>query len=129
MNKIEGMENEAIKKIREVVNAETIIGEPIIAEGGVTIIPVSKVAYGFASGGSDLSAKNTEKKDLFGGGSGGGVSITPVAFLVISGSDVKLLQVQSFFSSIDRIVAMTPELMDKIKGMFKKKKSNKEEKE
>ena len=68
-----------IEKIRDLVDTSTIIGEPIYAEGGVTIIPVSKVTYGFASGGADFPSKNAN--ELFGGGGGAGVTITPVALI------------------------------------------------
>lgn len=75
---LEGMMSVTLDKIREMVGSNTIIGEPITLEG-TTILPVSKVTFGFASGGSDFGAKTT--KELFGGGSGAGVSVTPVAFL------------------------------------------------
>ena len=71
-----------MEKIRDMVDVQTIIGDPIVAAPGITIIPISKVSYGFASGGSDLPAKNNPK-DLFGGGAGAGVSIQPVGFLVV----------------------------------------------
>ena len=83
-----------MEKIRDMVDVQTIIGDPIVAAPGITIIPISKVSYGFASGGSDLPAKNNPK-DLFGGGAGAGVSIQPVGFLVVQDGDVKLLQNQA----------------------------------
>ncbi len=123
-NKIDGLMDGALNKIKEIVNADTIIGKAITTEEGTVVIPVSKVSYGFASGGSDFSSKHSENKDMFGGGNGAGVSIVPVAFLVISGGDVKLLQVESFSSSLDRIIAMTPELVDKIVSAIKKRKKD-----
>lgn len=80
-----------MEKMREMVDVQTIIGDPIVVSDKVTIVPVSKVSYGFASGGSDLPVK-TNPKDLFGGGAGAGVSIQPVAFLVVQEDGVRLLQ-------------------------------------
>lgn len=123
-NKIEGLMNSALEKIKEVVNADTIIGKSITTEDGTIVIPVSKVSYGFASGGSDFSSKKSAEKDMFGGGNGAGVSIVPVAFLVVSGGDVKLLQIESFSSSLDRIISMTPDVIDKITSAIKKRKES-----
>ena len=87
---IDNLMNITMDKIKEMVDVNTIVGTPITAEDGTLIIPVSKVSYGFASGGSDLPTKN-EKKDLFGGGSGAGVTIQPIAFLTVyKGHDIPL---------------------------------------
>lgn len=123
-NKIEGLMDSALDKIKEIVNADTIIGESITTEDGTVIIPVSKVSYGFASGGTDFSSKKSDQKDRFGGANGAGVSISPVAFLVVSNGDVKLLQIESFSSSLDRIISMTPDIIDKIKNALKRKQSS-----
>lgn len=120
-NKIEGLMDSALDKIKEIVNADTIIGKSITTEDGTVIIPVSKVSYGFASGGTDFSSKKSDQKDRFGGANGAGVSILPVAFLVVSNGDVKLLQIESFSSSLDRIISMTPDIIDKIKNALKRK--------
>lgn len=123
-NKIEGLMDSTLDKIKEIVNADTIIGKSIITEDGTVIIPVSKVSYGFASGGTDFSSKKSDQKDRFGGANGAGVSISPVAFLVVSNGDVKLLQVESFSSSLDRIISMTPDIIDKIKNALKRKQNS-----
>lgn len=115
---IEGMMNSTMQKIREMVDVNTIIGDPVTSPDGTVIIPVSKVTYGFAAGGSDLPTKS--QKDLFGGGSGAGISITPIAFLSIYQGDVKLLQVEPFNTSADRVISMVPEVVDKISALFKK---------
>lgn len=91
-NSIQEILNDSMKNLRDLVGTETIIGKAIEAPGGTIIIPVSKVSFGFASGGSDLPT--AKPKDLFGGGSGGGVTVTPIAFLVITGAgEVRLMQV------------------------------------
>lgn len=124
-NSIENLMDSTLSKLKEIVNADTIIGESINTPGGTVVIPVSKVSYGFASGGSDLCSNKTDK-NLFGGGNGAGVSISPVAFLVISGNDVKLLQIESFSSSLDRVISMAPDVIDKISKFLKKKKESKD---
>lgn len=124
-NSIENLMDSTLSKLKEIVNADTIIGESINTPGGTVVIPVSKVSYGFASGGSDLCSSKTDK-NLFGGGNGAGVSISPVAFLVISGNDVKLLQIESFSSSLDRVISMAPDVIDKISKFLKKKKESKD---
>lgn len=111
-----------IEKIRDLVDTSTIIGEAIYAEGGVTIIPVSKVTYGFASGGSDFPSKNNT--ELFGGGGGAGVTITPVAFLVISNGEVTLKHITAYDNAAERVVNLVPEMFDKVTGLVKKTKKD-----
>ena len=110
-----------IEKIRELVDTSTIIGEAIYAEGGTTIIPVSKVTYGFASGGADFPSKSS--KELFGGGGGAGVTITPVAFLVISGGEVTLKHITAYDNAAERVVNLVPEMFDKVTGFINKAKA------
>ena len=95
-------------------------GKPIITEDGTTILPVSKVSFGFASGGTDFDGKNAANKDLFGGGSGAGVNIQPVAFLVIKDGCVRTIQLSDTSNTIDRALTMLPELVDKLAAMVKK---------
>ncbi len=116
---IQGMMDTAMQKIKEMIDVNTIIGNPISASADVTIIPVSKVSFGFGSGGSDISSKST--KDLFGGGCAAGVSIQPLAFIVVSGKDVKILDVSQSKNTTDRVVKMVPDLIDKISELFNKK--------
>jgi len=106
------------------VDVDTIIGTPITSADGTTIIPVSKVSYGFASGGSDIRAKKENQRTGFGGGSGAGVTINPVGFLAILKGDVKFIPITKYDGPADRIVGMVPELFDKIKGLFQKDKNN-----
>ena len=85
------------------------------------MIPVSKVTYGYTSGGTDLPSK--QNKELFGGAGGGGISITPVAFIVIQDSKVRLMQINNYTSSADRAIAMIPELVDKVSELLQSKKA------
>ena len=109
-----------MEKIKEMIDVNTIIGEPITSPDGTLIIPVSKVSYGFAAGGSDLPTKN---KDCFGGGSGAGVTIQPVAFLTVYQGDVRLVSVDREEGTADKLVNMIPDVLKKVKGVFKKDKS------
>lgn len=120
---IEGLMDTTLDKIKQMVDVNTVIGTPITAGDGTTIIPVSKVTYGFASGGSEFASKKSQDKNLFGGGSGAGVTINPIAFIAVSNGDVKLLNIESYSDSQDRAVAILPELIDKITSLFKKDKS------
>lgn len=119
---INSLMDTTMKKIKEMIDVNTIIGDPITTPDGTTIIPVSKVSYGFASGGSDLPTKR-ENKDCFGGGSGAGVTINPVAFLSVSKGSVKLIPIEKYDGAVDRIVGMVPDLFDKVTDMLKKDKT------
>lgn len=114
-NNIKEIMDTTMDKLHAMVDANTIIGEPITA-GGITILPISKVSFGLASGGSDIPNKHSQQ--IFGGGGGAGVSITPVAFIAIKDGDARLLQIYSDATSVDRAIQMAPELFDKIKELF-----------
>ena len=118
--KLEGIMGVTMGKIKEMVDVNTVIGDPVTVPDGTVIIPVSKVTYGFASGGSDIAGKKETANDLFGGGAGAGITIVPIAFISISNGDVKLLQVEPFNNSTDRIIGMLPDIIDKISSAFKK---------
>ena len=123
---IDNMLEKTMQKIKEMVDINTIIGDPIVVNN-TSIIPISKVTYGFASGGSEFpnnkkSDDNKENKEpLFGGGSGAGVTISPIAFLTVTDSNVKILRVEPSNSSLDRVIDMLPGAIDKISSTFKKK--------
>lgn len=119
-----GILNTTIEKIRELVDTSTIIGQPIYADGGITIIPVTKISYGFASGGSDFPSKT--KSEIFGGGGGAGVTITPIAFLVISDGEVTIKHITSYDNAAERVVNLVPEMFDKVTGLVNKAKKEKE---
>ncbi len=114
-----------LDKMREMVDVSTIIGEPMTT-GDTTLIPVSKVAYGFTSGGTDLPSK--QGGELFGGAGGGGITITPVAFIVIQNGNCRLMQINNYTSSADRAIAMIPDLVDKLTELISAKKDEAEEK-
>lgn len=119
-----GILESTIEKVKDLVNVSTIIGEPIKVDGGVTIIPVSKVTYGFASGGSDFPSKSN--KDIFGGGGGAGVTILPVAFLVIDAyGNVDVKHITAFDNAAERIVGLVPEMFDKVSNAVNKAKMDK----
>jgi len=109
-----------IDKINQMVDTNTIVGQPITTPDGVTLIPISKVSFGFGSGGGDYG-KNTSK-DNFGGGSAAGVKIDPVAFIVIKDGITSILPVAvPPTSTMERIVEKVPEIMDKVEKRFDKK--------
>ena len=114
----------AIDRIKEMVDCQTIIGDTIDAGEGIRIIPISKVTYGFASGGSDFPT--TTSKELFGGGGGAGVTISPVAFLVIKDGDVSVKYVsEGAENSAERIISMVPDVVNKVTDVVTKFKSDK----
>lgn len=115
---IQGLMGTSMEKIREMVDVNTIIGDPITCPDGTVIIPVSKVGFGFAAGGSDWPSK--QPKDLFGGASGAGVSIQPLAFLVVSNGNVQILQIDSNEDTANRMVGIVPEVIQSIGDLFKK---------
>lgn len=135
---IEGLMLTAMNSIREMVDVNTIIGEPIETSNNIIIIPISKVGFGFAAGGSEFKGETIDeysKRDKeeqiqyrlpFGGGSGAGVSISPVAFLVVQGGTVKLLPI-NHSSSIDKLLDYIPDLMEKANNILNKQMNNKKE--
>lgn len=117
-----GILETTIEKVKNLVSVSTIIGDPMQIEG-MTIIPVSKVTYGFASGGSDFPSKSNQ--EIFGGGGGAGVTITPVAFLVISDGEVTIKHITAFDNAAERVVNLVPEMFDKVTSVVNKAKKEK----
>ena len=114
--KLPNMLDATIAKIREMVDVNSVVGEPITTPDGVTIIPVSKVSVGFGGGGSDFVSKNVNhQENPFGGGVGAGVKVTPVAFLIVKEGSVRMLPVAApANTTADRLVEMVPDTLDKI---------------
>ncbi len=120
-NKIQAILDTTMDKLKAMVNADVITGDPIVVDG-LTLIPVSKVAYGIATGGSDFATKN--QQGLFGGGSGAGVTVSPIAFMVIKDGNVKMVPIYNELTTLEKAVTMAPEIIDKAKELFSKDKEN-----
>ncbi len=126
---LEGLMDVTLEKIRSMIDVNTIVGDMITTPDGTTIIPISKVTYGFAAGGSEFPTKKLEGKELFGGGSGAGITINPLAFIAVSNGEVKLLNINQYDNPADRIVGMIPEIFDKASEFISKKKDKNEKKD
>ncbi len=116
-------------KLRDMIDVNTVIGTPITA-GDVTIIPVTKVSIGYAAGGSDYATKNypPNRDNAFGGGTGGSIKVTPVAFLIVRGENVRMLPVaEPASTSMDRLIEQLPDLIDKAESFLKQKQLAKDE--
>ena len=123
--KLPNMLDNTIQKIREMVDVNSVIGEPITTPDGVTIIPVSKVSVGFGGGGSDFVNKKGGENP-FGGGVGGGVKVTPICFLIVKDGNVRMMPVAApANTTADRIVEMVPDTIDKLTAFIDSKNQNK----
>ena len=118
-SKIKNLMDTTLEKLKGMVNADVITGQPIVVND-LTLIPVSKVAYGIATGGSDFATKS--QSGLFGGGSGAGVTVTPIAFMVINGENVKMMPIYNELTTVEKAINMAPEIIDKAKEIFSKEK-------
>lgn len=117
---LEGLMSTSMEKIRELVDVNTIIGEPVTSPDGTIIIPISKVSFGFVSGGSDIPSQVT--KEVFAGGSGAGISIKPQAFIIIKrDGEVKMLELGAKDSPVDTLIEGVPGIISKVKDIFGKK--------
>ncbi|MDY6016964.1 MAG: spore germination protein GerW family protein [Oscillospiraceae bacterium] len=116
-----GILGTSIEKIKDLVDVSTIIGDPIKISETIQIIPVSKVTYGFASGGSDFPSKNNQ--ELFGGGGGAGITISPVAFLVVNNGNVSVKYINAAEGSVERVIGMVPDIVDKATEVIDKVKN------
>ena len=122
-NSIKSIMDVTMDKLRAMVDANTIIGDPIVV-GDVTLLPVSRVSFGLATGGSDFPSKT--QSGLFGGGGGAGVTIVPVAFIAVCDGSVKMMPVYNELSSAEKALAMAPDVIERAKELFSKDKSKKE---
>ena len=126
---INGLMETAMQSIKDMVDVNTIIGEPVESKDGTVIIPISRVSFGFGAGGSDFGKNNNESGSSsanFGGGSGGGASIEPVAFMVVGQDQIKLMPIEKNTSPVEDIIDSVPTLLDKVVKVFKKKKNTAE---
>ena len=117
-NNIKQIMDSTLEKLRATVDANIITGTPITV-GDITLVPVSRIAFGLATGGSDFPTKSGNQ--LFGGGGGAGVTVSPIAFLVVSGDNVKMLPVYNELTTVEKVVNMAPEIIEKAKDLFPKK--------
>lgn len=113
-----GILGTTIDKIKNLVDTSTVIGEPMKISEKVTVIPISKVTYGFASGGSDFPSKNNA--ELFGGAGGAGITVTPVAFLVVNDDIVTIKTIGNGDNPIEKVVSAVPEVVSTVSGLVNK---------
>ena len=126
---IDNLMKSTLENIKEMIDVNTIVGDAVESKDGSTIIPISRVSFGFASGGSEFCTKQSSSSGIkypFGGGSGAGVSIRPVAFLVLKNENIRLLSCDAD-TTIDRIVDSVPQIIELIKGFSKPKASEPKE--
>lgn len=122
-NPVSELMDTTMTKIREMVDSNAIVGEPITTPDGVTLIPVSRVSFGFGSGGGTYG----QTSERFGGGGGAGVKIDPVAFLLIKDGQTRMMPVTvPAVATVDRVLEMAPQLIDRVEGFVAKKKQEKE---
>ena len=108
-----------MNKIRDMVDINTVVGAPITTPDGITVIPVSRISYAFATGGSDFRVK---EKPAFGGGNGAGVKIEPIGFLVVKDGNIRMVSVTlPANNTIDRVIEKAPELMDTVESFLRKR--------
>jgi sporulation protein YtfJ len=119
-NKAQSVLNGALEGIKNLVDVDTVIGDPIQVNGDVTLIPISKVTCGFAGGGSGFGSNPSNEH--FGGGAGGCVKVTPVCFLVVRGENVRMLPVAESSTGVDKLVDLVPEVVDKLTALVRDKK-------
>ena len=120
---IQGLMKAAMENLKEMVDVNTIVGEPVQTADGGVVLTVSKVAFGFGAGGSDFQTNDgqrTQGNPAFGGGSAGGVSITPVAFLVVNKDGVNILHLQNATHLAEKMIELAPQTIDKIQSIFQK---------
>lgn len=120
-NKVNDLLGVSMDKIKQMVDVNTVVGDPVTTPDGTTVIPISRVNYGFAAGGSDLPSKAQPAGGLFAGGSGAGVTVSPVAFLSIHNGNVRVIQIEPYFSPVDRALERIPDIVDMLSSLFKKK--------
>ena len=125
---IENIMTTTMENIRDMVDVNTVVGEAIVTADGSTVIPVSRVCFGFVDGGGEYGhvGHGTEDRPAFAGGTGAGVSVQPMGFIVVSGGQVRLLPAQAY-APVDRIIEMVPQLLAQIKTVLENRAAKKEE--
>ena len=118
-NEISAVMSATMSKIKEMVDTNTVVGKPIITPDDITLIPLSRVSFGFASGGSEFPMKD---KPGVGAGSGAGVKVEPIGFLIIKEGNVRMLNIAPTNNTVDRIIDMAPTVMDRVDQFIDKRK-------
>ena len=126
-NKVSNLLGSSMEKIKQMVDVNTVVGDPITTPDGTTVIPISRINYGFAAGGSDLPSKAQPSAGLFAGGSGAGSTVSPVAFLSIYQGNVRVIQIEPYFSPVDRALEKIPDIADMLGSLFNRKKEEEPE--
>ena len=121
-----------INNFKGMIDANSVVGEPIIVNDGTMIVPISKVSFGFGGGGCEFDRKKNDTQSLddknFGGGMGGGASVDAMAFLVINNGNVRLIPMEGGSSPVDKLIDLVPEVVDKVNGFFAERRERKEQK-
>ena len=110
----------SLEQIRTIIDADTVVGRQIVTASGTTIIPISKVTYGFATGGDDFPTSGG--KEMFGGCGGAGVTVTPVAFMLIQDGEVTIKHISGSDSAAEKMVNLVPDMFDKVSGFMNRAK-------
>lgn len=123
-NQISELMNVTMTNLKNMVDVNTIVGEPIVSPDGITLVPVSRVSFGFASGGSEFPVKDKENNG-FGGGNGAGVKIEPIGFLVVKEGNVRMLNIAPPAGTpVDRILELVPDVLDRVEGFINSRKKS-----
>lgn len=125
-NPISELVSTAMQSLKQMIDVNTIVGAPVETSDGTVIIPISRVSFGFGAGGSEFGTKKDSQNGSFGGGSGGGVSINPVGFLVVSGGNVRLIPLGVAQTPVDKLIDYIPTAFEKLNEFVEKKKNSDE---
>lgn len=125
MNNLGNLIKDAIDSLKGMVDVSTVVGEAVKTDDGTLVIPVTQISCGFGAGGSDIPGKK-EGSSSFGGGCGGGLKVSPVSFLVVSGEKIRLIPANTGTTTVDKVLDLVPEMVDKVNNIYLKHKQEKE---
>ncbi|MFO7264823.1 MAG: GerW family sporulation protein [Limnochordales bacterium] len=121
---IEGLMKTAMESLKAMVDVNTILGDPVETPDGTVVVPVSRVSFGFAAGGTEFEAEGSDNGFPFGGGSGAGISLQPVAFLVVGAGQLRLMTIDKNAAIYDRLLDLAPDVMDSLQGILRNGRGN-----